>query len=296
MNNIPYVHYQKDKNHLIHLYYVALIILFIFSIYKNGILLYQNGFIHFYSMFLPLYFYCISAIVGFFLAILLKKSKKEMILLCLIVACTISINTNMFIYPILLFIGMFIGSVILDKTKISFHLSTFSRILLILALFLQSYSYLNIGEKLGKFNYDLFDLFLGYGPGGLATSSLLLIIFCFFLLSSNRFYKKTIPIAATLTFLMFSGLYLILFRQYEFLEILCNGTIYFSFVFLATSFDCTPTSTKGMFIYGILIGILAFCFSIFLNIYEAGILSVFFCSLLSPLIDKILNNKFYKIQ
>lgn len=294
MNKMPYIHYKKDKKDLIHIYYVAVFLLILFSIYKNGILLYQNGLIHFSSIFLPVYFYVVSTIVGFLLAILLKKNKKEMILLCLIISCSVSINTNMIFYPILLFIGIFIGEYLLGKTHISFNLATFSRLLLVLSLLLQSYSYLNIGEKLGKFNYGLFDIFLGFGTGGLATSSLLLILICFSLFCFNRFYKKVIPATAAITFLFLGVISVFLFNNYEFLKILCNGTIYFSFIFFAPTFYDSPLDKQGMLIYGIFIGLLTFIFVFLLNIYEAGILSIFIASFFVPLINKLMNKKYYK--
>lgn len=53
----------------------------------------------------------------------------------LIIACTISINTNMIIYPILLFVSLFIMSYLARKKNFNFIAG--SRILLVLALLLQ---------------------------------------------------------------------------------------------------------------------------------------------------------------
>ena len=107
---MSYIHYEKDKSSLIHAYYLALIPLFLFGFYKNGILLYQNELISFIDMFIPLYFYGISILIGFLIAMIRKDSKKEYILYGLILACTISMNTNMIFYPILLFVSLFIAS------------------------------------------------------------------------------------------------------------------------------------------------------------------------------------------
>lgn len=65
MNNHFYLHYEKDKKSLIRAYFWALIPIILFSFYKNGILLYQNGYISFLDMFLPFYFYLISVLVGY---------------------------------------------------------------------------------------------------------------------------------------------------------------------------------------------------------------------------------------
>ena len=142
MNNHFYLHYEKDKKSLIRAYFWALIPIILFSFYKNGILLYQNGYISFLDMFLPFYFYLISVLVGYLVAVIKKENHLEFMLYSLIIACTISINTNMIIYPILLFVSLFIMSYLARKKNFNFIAG--SRILLVLALLLQQYSYLNL--------------------------------------------------------------------------------------------------------------------------------------------------------
>ena len=172
MNNIPYVHYSKDKNSLLKTYFIALIPLILFSFYKNGLMLYQNSFISFIDMFIPLYFYLISIGVGFLVSYLNKENKWEYILYSLIIACSISINTNKIIYPILLFIALFTTSYLAKKHDFNFLAS--SRVLIILALFIGSYSYLNVAEKLNAFNYDIFDLLFKLGLENRRTAA----VFC----------------------------------------------------------------------------------------------------------------------
>ncbi len=280
MSKIPYIHYSKDKNNLINLYYMALGILIIFSIYKNGILLYQNNLIHLTSIFSLFYFYITSILISILAAYLLKASYKETILLGLIVTCSISINTNKLIFPILLFVAIFISKYLKEKKNYFIHTSAFTRVLLILGVLIGNYSYLNVGEKLGKFNYSLLDIFLGFGPGGLATTSFMLILFCFLILASNRFYKKNIFLSATISFLALNAIYVLITKDISFLEKTLNGTVYYSFLFFAPSLNCTPYREKNMITYGSLIGIISFILSLIFNIYEAGILSVFIVSLL----------------
>ena len=187
MNKLPYLHYGKDKNSLVKAYFIALIPLLLFSFYKNGILLYQNKLISFIDMFIPLYFYIISILVGFLVAHLNKSDKREYVLYALILACTISINTNMLLYPIVLFVSLFIASFLQKKKE--FNLLAFTRIVLILALLLNSYSYMNVAEKIEAFNYNYLDIFIGYGVGGLASNSLFCCFIAFLILSFNKFYK-----------------------------------------------------------------------------------------------------------
>jgi len=290
MNRIPFLHYKKDKNNLIVNYYIAIIPILLFGIYKNGFLLYINDLINFKYIFLPIYFYLISIVVGLILSLITKEDKKYNILLCLLIASSISINTNMIIYPILLFVSLFIGKYVCNKFK--FNVISFSRLVLILSLLINSYSYLNIGEKLNKFNYNIFDIFLGYGVGGIATTSFLILIISLIILSFNKYYKKIIPIVSSLTFILFGFIYIILTKNYDYIRLLLNGTIYFGFIFIAPDIYITPNSKRGMIIFAVLIGILASLFSILFNIYEASYISILLVSIFVPFINKIINKKY----
>lgn len=294
MTKIPYLHHGKDKTELIKKYYIALFLLLLFGIYKNGILLYQHDFIPFYQIFLPLYFYGISMVVGLLLSLIWQERPIENIFIALLVSCSISINTNFILYPVLLFIGLFIGKFLLKKSKMRFHTVSFARLILILGLLLNAYSYLNIAEKLNKFNYNLFDLFIGYGVGGIATTSILLLIVSFIILCTSQFYKKIIPITSTLSFVLLNLISFIFTKDAQILTILLNGNIYFGFLFVSTDFLSTPSDKKGMMIYGMLIGLFSFLFQLAGLIYEASYLAIFLLSFFTPFIDKISNQKYYK--
>lgn len=284
MNNSFCLHYEKDKTSLIRAYFWALIPIILFSFYKNGILLYQNGYVSFLDMFLPFYFYLISVVVSYLVAIIAKEDKLEFILYGLILACTVSINTNLFIYPILLFVLLFIMSFLTKKKNFNFIAGV--RIFLVLALLLQQYSYLNVGEKIGAFNYSLWDIFVGFGVSGIGTSSLLLLLIGFLILAFNKFYKRVIPIvASSVYFLLFLFLYFVT-KDVVYLENILNGTVYFAFLFVGADLYVTPNTKKGMFIYGTLIGLSTFIFSLFLPIYEAPYLAIFIISFLIPFINK----------
>ena len=293
MNRMPFMHYKKDKNDLVKSYFIALIPLLLFGIYKNGILLYVNDLININKIFIPLYFYMISAVVALLISLIMKEDIKYNILLCLVIASSVSINTNMLIYPILLFVSLFIAKYVCNKFK--FNVISFSRLLLILSLLINSYSYLNIAEKLDKFNYGLFDIFLGHGVGGIATTSALILIISLIIISFNKYYKKIIPIVSSVTFLLFGLLYVFLTKNYEYIKLILNGNVYFSFIFVAADLYITPYNKKGMCIYALIIGVLASLFSIIFNIYEAGYISILLVSIFIPFINKIVNKEYFKI-
>ena len=289
MNKLPYLHYGKDKNSLVKAYFIALIPLLLFSFYKNGILLYQNKLISFIDMFIPLYFYIISILVGFLVAHLNKSDKREYVLYALILACTISINTNMLLYPIVLFVSLFIASFLQKKKE--FNLLASTRILLILALLLNSYSYMNVAEKIEAFNYNYLDIFIGYGVGGLASNSLFFCFIAFLILSFNKFYKKVIPIASSFSaFIVFILLFFIT-KNEIYLENLLNGSLYFALVFVGADLYVSPYTKMGKIIYGLVIGLFTALLSILVPIYEAPYLVILLVSLFFPIFDKIIPKK-----
>ncbi len=287
---MQYIHYKKDKDHLLHITYLALIPFLLFGFYKNGLLLYFNDLITFQDIFIPLYFYVISIFIGFFVAKILKESKKEQILFSLILSCTVSINTNIIFYPIVLFISLIITNVL--NHKITFNNLSLAHLLLLFALFMQSYSYLNVGEKIEAFNYDLFDIFLGFGSGGLATTSFLFVLIGFIILASQKFYKKIIFIASSLSFFSIL-LFLFLFTQNStYLQIMFNGTVYFGFLFVGAHLFVSPNTKQGMLLYGFAIGILSAILTIFLPFYEVSFISIFLISIFIPIINQIFAKKY----
>ena len=283
---IPYIHYQKDEKYMLKNYFLAVLPILCFGFYKNGILLYQHEFILFPRVFLPLYFYGISAIVGALVSILYQEEKSLNILFCLLVSSTISMNSNLFFYPILLFIGLFTSKYLEKRLKITFHIPSFIHLISLFSLLLGSYSYMNIAEKLDKFHYTISDYFLGYGVGGIASTSLLLIIIGLIILSFNRFYKKEIAFSSLTSFVITSLIFIFFISKQEVLSLLTNGNIYFSLVFLAPLVN-SLYEKKSMIIDGILIGILTSILSILINPIESvfGVILVvyFFSSFIKKL-------------
>lgn len=285
---IPILHYGKDKKTLVDSYLLALFFLLVFGFYKNGILLYQNGLIKSSNMFLPIYFYAISVIVSLIVAIIMREDIRENILMGLVASCSVSINSNMLMYPIVLFIGLFITNYL--RKKFTFNKDALIHMFLLLALLFGTYSYLNIGEKLGTFNYDLFDIFLGHCEAGIASSSLFMVLIGLIILSINKYYKKEIPISAGICFILTVSVLGLIFKK-DVWHIVFNGSVYFSFVFGAANIYDSPSDKKGMVIYGTLIGFWAGLISMF-NLYEAGFASILLMSLFIPIFNRLTAKKY----
>ncbi len=291
MNNSPVLHYPKDYRTLINSYYLALIPLLIFGFYKNGLLLYFNNLIKFKMLLIPLYFYIISILIGFIIAKFFKEETKPNILISLIITSTISLNTNIYMYPIILFTGLFIVKYLTLRFNFKINTASTVRIIALLGLLLNSYSYLNIAEKLNKFNYNLADIFIGHGPGGLANTSLLILIISLIILSLNKYYKKIIAYSSITTFIILNFLGIFLFKNTSLINILCNGYIYFALIFMGADISISPHHTKGMFIYGFIMGLSAF-FLTLISKYEGIYFAILISSLTIPIINKFTNQKY----
>lgn len=288
MSKYPRIHYIKDKNNLIKAYYLALIPLFFFGFYKNGILLYQNGLISFIDIFIPLYYPLISIITAIMIALITKESKKILILISLIISCSISINTNMLLYPLILFAALFVTKII--SQKYAFNYISLTRGILVLALLLNSYSYLNVAEKIEAFNYNLLDIFWGHSSSGIFTSSLFFLVISFGILAFNKYYKKIIPLMASIMYSLIFFMIFLITKNMFYIESILSGTVYFGFVFVAT-FQWTPNTKRGMAIYGLIIGILTPLIALIIPIYEASFWGIFVASLFIPLINKLVLKK-----
>ncbi len=294
MNSLPVLHYPKDYNTLINSYYYALIPLLIFGFYKNGLLLYFNNLVNLKVIFIPLYYYLISIIIGLIIAKFFHEEAKPTILFALIITSTISLNSNLYMYPIILFISLFITKYLILKFKLKINITSLVRIMVLLSLLLNSYSYLNIAEKLNKFNYNLADIFIGHGVGGLANTSLLILLISLTILSLNKYYKKLIAYPSIITFIMLCLINIFIFKNQDFLSILCNGYIYFALIFIGTDLKTSPHHQKGMIIYGILMGILSFIFTL-ISKYEGIYFAIFLSSLFIPLINKFTDRKYLQV-
>lgn len=298
MIKTPILHYPKDKNSLVKTYLIALIPLFIFGWYKNGLLLYVNGLISFSKVFLPAYFLIISLLVAYSVSLFMKENIQDNILICLIWTSSISLNTNFILYPILLFVLLFMTKYFQNKLNFLISYNSLMRILLLLSLLVGSYNYLNIGEVLNKFNYDILDIFIGLGSGGIFTTSILALLISYFILATNEYYKKIIPFIASLIYILSILFLALIMKDYQILNYLLNGMAYFSFIFLASDIRYTPYTKKGMLIYALLIGLFTGILTVSLKTYylEASFLSIFFNSIFISFLDKIPEKRYLNIK
>ena len=273
---------------------ISLILLILFGFYKNGIFLYTKNYVTFLEMFKPLLLIFMS-ISGSVLGSFIHEHKKQKgikleyidvlktdIIESTILACVLPISTS----PIILFIVVLIMYLIKDKYKFNYLALLFVIISLINRL-LGTNVYENVYELSTVLNYNRIDLFFGLGSGGIASTSIVLIIGALIALSFNKLYKKEVAISSILTFIVITLLLSVIGNNYSgIFKTLFSHNILFALVFVApiTLYSCY--TTKGQVLSGIIIGISTIVLSYYIP-YESVFVSIFLVSLIKNIIDRI---------
>ena len=279
------VYLKHKKTSFSKIYYFSILPLIIYALYKNGIILYLRKYISLINIFKPVLFTISSFIV--LLIINLIKEKKIGLMLddykWLFITLFLPLNTNYLIFIVLIFIFITADKDIKSKY---INLSVFFKLLLILILYLlNSYNYQNIMEATASFNYNSLDFFMGREVGGLGATSYFYIFLTYIILSTNIYYKKTIPFVSTITFI---GLLIILSIFFPNLITISNlGSVLLVYVVLATDFKYSPYIIKAQIIYSLLLAVLTILFSVITNIYEGVFIALLITSVLSPFLDKL---------
>lgn len=296
----------SQNKRIILIYYVSIFILLLYSLYKNGFILYNKGLVGFFSIFKPLIMVMgaitLTYLIDYIFLRLLKKDKDYLELVkndynpiyfaLITLALPLNINILLFIFLITLLniINNFIKQ---DK----FNMMVLYKLLIVLGLFLfNKYNYLNVYEMNVETSLTTLDMVLGRSIGGIGTTSTLLLIIDMLILNLNPCYKKEIPISAIITFI-FLAIISALFKDSFILNIkeLINGEFLFGVIFMATIPEYSPIKEQDKLLFGVLIGIFGFICSKIVNPYEGvfiGILItnlVFYC-------QRILKKLYYEIN
>lgn len=296
----------SQNKRIILIYYVSIFILLLYSLYKNGFILYNKGLVGFFSIFKPLIMVMgaitLTYLIDYIFLRLFKKDKDYLELVkndynpiyfaLITLALPLNINILLFIFLITLLniINNFIKQ---DK----FNMMVLYKLLIVLGLFLfNKYNYLNVYEMNVETSLTTLDMVLGRSIGGIGTTSTLLLIIDMLILNLNPCYKKEIPISAIITFI-FMAIISALFKDSFILNIkeLINGEFLFGVIFMATIPEYSPIKEQDKLLFGVLIGIFGFICSKIVNPYEGvfiGILItnlVFYC-------QRILKKLYYGIN
>jgi Na+-translocating ferredoxin:NAD+ oxidoreductase RnfD subunit len=130
-------------------------------------------------------------------------------------------------------------------------------------------------EISGIYKYTLIDQIFGHSVGGLYSTNSFLIILSLIFLLTDTYYKKEIPLYSY-------GLYIIILMftaiikqdMSFFLLHICNSSVLFALVFIATLSLFSPYTKKRTLIYSVLIGLLIIPLSLYFNFNEGVYIAI----------------------
>ena len=282
---------KKFNKGLYFLTFICLIPLLMFGLYKNGYILYKKDYINTARAIKPLVL-ALMSLAGAFLGTFIRERKvkdikkilnknKIIYLEAIIISFLMPINSS----PIILFIVMFVMGKWFRTFEIN-RIAVFFILIEVINKMLGLSSFLNLYEEYGEAVYNGFDLFLGFSPGGICSTSALLILISLLVLSTNRLYKKEIPLTSIIVYSVFTIVYYMVTKNYEviFPRLFGYNTL-FTFVFVAPNLYSSSYTDKGKSLMGLLIGVITFILS-FIFPYNNAILAVLITSLFKKQIDK----------
>ena len=276
------------------LYYLSFIPLLIYGLYKNGYLLVNNNYTNSFDAYKIIMYPIGCIIIGLLFSLVFKKRKRYIVSFATLMGMAAPYNFNMFLYYGIVFAFLFISYIVPNKYKIN-EASFLLTLLIILNYFSKQFSMFNPMELSKEYSYSLVDLFFGRGASFLFTSSIVYLILAFFILSFIKTYKKDIPLQTSTFFFAFVLIYMIVTKTYlNNIKLLFNGTTIFSFVYLATINEASPSTKKITYIYSFLIALLSFVLIYIYDIYTGGVLSVFIISVLYRIYEMIRQKVFLK--
>ena len=303
MNNV----YIRSKKNIFNISIVRIILLIpmiLYGIYKNGIFLYINKYTNLYGLFRPFIFILGGAFIGAIINIIYEyifnkknndKPKIKEVLFSsfhieygIILGCLTSINTNMLVFFLSLFIIFFLSKFL--KNMVNIMCVCFIVIYAFQSLVLNGFNYMNTYETNKLFEYNILDYIIGKNVGGIASTNILISILILILLSVTNNTKTSISVLSLVTSF-------VLFSVYCMISNINIGNIYFQygyvfmFIYVATDYVTSSYTVLGMRLFGIIVGILTFAFY-FVNPILAPVFAILITSFLNNLIDRA--NKLFK--
>ena len=260
---------------------ILLIPLILYSLFKNGYLIYERGLISGINVFKSLYLILISIIVKFIIDIIrYKKIKIDYNLLSLIlVAMIMPYNINILLYPIILIIT-YILSLFIDKYLKYNKVCFIYLIIILISNFITPLSYLNPLELKFTYSFSFLDILMGRNIGGIATSSIFFSLIAYTILIYNYYYKKDIPLVINFIYLILMFIYYLITKDNSYL---LNSEVIFASIFICTIPIFSPYKRINQIIYSIFIGIITFILTITFNNIISIYIATFILSLFSNL-------------
>lgn len=283
--------FSKESNRE-NLFYLAVIPLIIYGLYKNGYLLITNNYINSKALIKVILYPVISTLIGFILGKIFRKKEHELLEFGLIAGLTAPYNFNMIAYFSIVIGVMFLVYYVPNKLKIN-EPALLITILIILNHIFNNSVIFNPMEITSLYKFSLLDLFFGRGVSFIYTSSVFWILISYLILSFIKTYKKNIFLYEICTYLICFIGYVI--YTHDFMQsavIFLNGITFFSFVFLSPINESSPSINIDMIIYAIFTAILTFVLVFIFKYFTGAIVAVLISSIIYRIYDIIRQKRF----
>ena len=285
--------FNKDSNRE-YLFFIAIIPLILYGIYKNAFLLVNNNYLSAFNGYKIILYPIILPLAGYIISLIFKKKKLELIMYGLLLALSSPFSINMFLYITVVILSMIIYVFIPNKYRIN-EPAFIIFIFIIINHFTKTPFLYNPMELGNDYKFTLFDLFYGRGASFLFTSSIFWALISYILLLQIRTYKKDIFLVTIGMFSLFFLLYILINHNYvNLFKLYLNGTTFFAFIFLAPINESSPTIKTETFIYSFLIALLSFIFVIIFKYQSGAIIAVLLSSIVYRIYSIIRQKMFLK--
>jgi electron transport complex protein RnfD len=139
------------------------------------------------------------------------------------------------------------------------------------------------------------DLFTGMTAGSTGETSALLILLCGAYLAARRMMDWRIPAAVLLGAVVTAGLFYLMNDQHypTPLFVLFSGGLMLGAMFMASDMVASPVTPWGIWIYGLLIGVLTVVIRYFGGLSEGVMYAILLGNALSPLIENLTQPRIY---
>ena len=144
---------------------------------------------------------------------------------------------------------------------------------------------------------SVWDMFLGTEAGTIGETSVAALLIGAAYLLIRRVIKLTIPFYYLATFAICLTVYCLTKEMSAWNTLrfvaghVCGGGLVLGAFFMATDYTTSPITGKGRVLYGILLGVLTFCFRIYGNSAEGVSFAIIISNLLVPMIEMVTRPK-----
>ena len=143
-------------------------------------------------------------------------------------------------------------------------------------------------QKFEATNTPVSNLFMGFTSGSIGETSTLLILLCGAYLIVRGIMGWRIPLAIIIAVILTSGIFFIFDKSYPSpLFMLTSGGLMLGALFMATDPVSAPVTPAGMWLFGLLIGVMTIMIRLFGGLPEGIMYAILFANASVPLIEAV---------